>query len=67
MNLEAVAFDVVERAMRKGVLMFAPVGFGMGTVKICPPLVIPEDAMVESVGAFEEAFAEAVHETAVVA
>src|ERR1051326_3645698 len=39
-----LAFDVVERSMRKGVLMFAPVGFGMATVKICPPLVIPEDA-----------------------
>src|SRR5262249_59233426 len=62
-----LAFDVVERAMRKGVLMFAPVGFGMGTVKICPPLVITEDAMVESVDALEEAFAEALHETAVVA
>ena len=40
----ALAFDVVRRAMEKGVLMFAPVGFGMATVKICPPLVIPKDA-----------------------
>lgn len=56
-----LAFDVVERAMRKGVLMFAPVGIGMGTVKISPPLVIPEDAVIESVRALEEAFAEAVH------
>jgi 4-aminobutyrate aminotransferase/diaminobutyrate-pyruvate transaminase/4-aminobutyrate aminotransferase/(S)-3-amino-2-methylpropionate transaminase len=55
-----LAVDVVERAMRKGVLMFAPVGFGGATVKISPPLVIPEDAMVESVDALEEAFAEAV-------
>jgi 4-aminobutyrate aminotransferase/diaminobutyrate-pyruvate transaminase/4-aminobutyrate aminotransferase/(S)-3-amino-2-methylpropionate transaminase len=55
-----LAFDVVERAMRKGVLMFAPVGFGGATVKISPPLVIPEDAMVESLDALEEAFAEAV-------
>jgi 4-aminobutyrate aminotransferase/diaminobutyrate-pyruvate transaminase/4-aminobutyrate aminotransferase/(S)-3-amino-2-methylpropionate transaminase len=60
-----LAFDVVERAMRKGVLMFAPVGFGSATVKISPPLVIPEDAMVESVDALEEAFAEAVKHAAV--
>ena len=50
-----LAFDVVRRAMHKGVLMFAPVGFGGATVKISPPLVIPEDAMVESVDALEEA------------
>ena len=56
-----LAFEVVERAMRKGVLMFAPVGHGMATVKISPPLVIPEDAMIESVHALEEAFAETVH------
>jgi 4-aminobutyrate aminotransferase/diaminobutyrate-pyruvate transaminase/4-aminobutyrate aminotransferase/(S)-3-amino-2-methylpropionate transaminase len=55
-----LAFDVVRRAMNKGVLMFAPVGFGGATVKISPPLVIPEDAIVESVDALEEAFAEAV-------
>jgi len=62
-----LAFEVVERAMRKGVLMFAPVGFGMATVKISPPLVIPEDAVVESVDALEEAFTESVRETVAVA
>ncbi len=56
----ALAFDVVRRAMEKGVLMFAPVGFGMATVKICPPLVIPKDAIEESCDVLEEAFAEAV-------
>jgi 4-aminobutyrate aminotransferase/(S)-3-amino-2-methylpropionate transaminase len=60
-----LAMDVVERAMRKGVLMFAPVGFGGATVKISPPLVIPEDAIVESVDALEEAFAEAIRHAAV--
>ena len=59
-----LAFDVVRRAMHKGVLMFAPVGFGGATVKISPPLVIPEDAMVESVDALDEAFAEAVSQAA---
>ena len=56
-----LAVDVVERAMRKGVLMFAPVGVGMATVKISPPLVIPEAAVVESVDALEACFAEALH------
>jgi 4-aminobutyrate aminotransferase-like enzyme len=59
-----LAFDVVRRAMYKGVLMFAPVGFGSATVKISPPLIIPEAALIESVDALEEAFAEAVGRTA---
>ncbi len=59
-----LAFEVVERALHKGVLMFAPVGFGGATIKICPPLVIPEDAVVESLQALEEAFAESVQQAA---
>ena len=59
-----LAFDVVRRAMEKGVLMFAPVGVGGATVKISPPLVIPEDAIVESVDALEEAFAESIKQAA---
>jgi 4-aminobutyrate aminotransferase/(S)-3-amino-2-methylpropionate transaminase len=63
----ALAFDVVRRAMEKGVLMFAPVGVGMATVKISPPLVIPADAIEESCDALDEAFAEAVGARAVAA
>src|SRR5262249_50314493 len=40
-----LAWDVVERSMERGVLMFSPVGFGGATVKIAPPLVISETAM----------------------
>jgi 4-aminobutyrate aminotransferase-like enzyme len=60
------ALDLTWRAIEKGVLMFAPVGFGGGTVKICPPLMITEEALLESLGAFEEAAAEILtaHETA---
>ena len=54
-----LAFDVVRRCWHKGVLLFNPVGFGGGTVKICPPLVITEDALGESCAVLEEAFAEA--------
>jgi 4-aminobutyrate aminotransferase-like enzyme len=40
--------------------MFSPVGFGGGTVKIAPPLVINEAAILEGVSVLEEVFAEAV-------
>jgi len=49
----ALAFDVVRRSVEKGLLLFAPVGFGGGTGKICPPLVISEaeiDRMVDGIG-----------------
>jgi len=56
----ALAWDVVRRAVEKGVLMFSPVGHGGATIKICPPLVITEAAILDSFAAFEEAFTEAV-------
>ncbi len=62
-----LAFEVVRGAMERGVLMFAPVGFGMATVKISPPLVIPDEAIEESVDVLEEAFAAAVNAGAAVA
>ena len=55
-----LAFEVVKRCWEKGVLMFNPVGFGGATVKICPPLVITEEAIDESCAVLESAFAEAV-------
>ena len=56
----ALASRIVDKCIQKGVLMFSPVGFGGGTVKICPPLVINEEAMRESLSAFREAIVEAV-------
>lgn len=53
-----LAWAVTERCMERGVLLFSPVGFGGGTVKICPPLVIHEEALKESLAVLEEAFAE---------
>jgi len=55
-----LAWEVVRRSIEKGVLMFSPVGHGGGTIKICPPLVITEAAILDSMSALEEAFAEAV-------
>jgi len=62
-----LAWAVVERCIEKGVLMFAPVGFGGATIKICPPLVITEAALTESVGVLEEALAEIVSSRAAAA
>jgi 4-aminobutyrate aminotransferase-like enzyme len=55
-----LAWAAVERSIEKGVLMFSPVGFGGAAIKISPPLVITEEALKESLDAFEEAFAEVV-------
>jgi 4-aminobutyrate aminotransferase-like enzyme len=49
-----LAWEIVRRAVERGLLMFSPVGFGGATVKICPPLNITEDAAVEGVHVLEE-------------
>jgi 4-aminobutyrate aminotransferase/(S)-3-amino-2-methylpropionate transaminase len=54
-----LAFEIVRRTVEKGVLLFGPVGYGGSTVKICPPLVITEEAIEDALGAFEAAVAEA--------
>ena len=58
----ALAFSIVERAYQKGLLMFAPVGVGEATVKICPPLVISEEAVLDGLAALGEAIDEAAAE-----
>ena len=55
-----LAWNVVRLCFEKGVLMFAPVGFGSATVKIAPPLIITEGAILESTAVLEEAFGEAI-------
>ncbi len=55
-----LAWEIVRRSVEKGVLMFCPVGFQGSTVKIAPPLVITEEAVLDSVAGFAEAVAEAV-------
>jgi 4-aminobutyrate aminotransferase/(S)-3-amino-2-methylpropionate transaminase len=62
-----LAWELVERCIEKGVLMFSPVGFGGGTVKIAPPLVITEAAILDGVSVLEEVFAEAVGKRTAVA
>ncbi|HSU32380.1 MAG TPA: aspartate aminotransferase family protein [Bryobacteraceae bacterium] len=55
----ALAWDVVRRCYEKGILLFAPVGVGGATVKLAPPLVITEEAIMESTCVLAEAIEEA--------
>ena len=55
-----LAFEITNRAYRKGLLMFSPVGTGGATVKIAPPLVIAEDAVQESLEVLDEAITESI-------
>jgi 4-aminobutyrate aminotransferase/diaminobutyrate-pyruvate transaminase/4-aminobutyrate aminotransferase/(S)-3-amino-2-methylpropionate transaminase len=54
----AFAKAVVHRCLELGLLMFSPVGFGGATIKICPPLVIPEPALLDSLAVLTEVFRE---------
>ena len=56
-----LAWQVIGEAVRAGVMLFAPVGFGGASVKLCPPLTIPEDALREALDALETVFANVVH------
>ncbi len=53
-----LAWEIVRSCWESGVLMFSPVGLGGGTVKIAPPLVITEEAILESTGVLEQAIAQ---------
>ncbi len=55
-----LAFRIVEEAIRKGLMLFAPVGFGGATIKICPPLVIDKDAVKDGIQALRESIKDAI-------
>ena len=57
-----LAWDIVERCIERGLLMFSPVGFGGATVKIAPPLVISEAALREGLSVLEGVLAETMQE-----
>jgi 4-aminobutyrate aminotransferase-like enzyme len=57
-----LAFRTVEKAVQKGLLLFAPVGDGSATIKICPPLLITDEAIRDGAAALHEALAEALRE-----
>jgi len=47
------AWEMVRRAVARGVMLFSPVGVGGCAVKINPPLVIPEQALGEGLEVLE--------------
>ena len=55
-----LAWNIVRICMEKGLLFFAPVGFGGATVKIAPPLCITREAMLEGVSVLDEAIQQAI-------
>ena len=54
----ATASAIVRRCIEKGLMLFAPVGYGGASVKIAPPLITPEDALREGIATMEEAIEE---------
>jgi len=57
-----IAFATVKNCFERGVLLFAPVGYGEATIKICPPLCITEAALGEAIEVLEESLSIAVKE-----
>ncbi len=54
-----LAHDIVRLSIEKGLLFFAPVGAG-STIKVCPPLIITKEALLEGLDILEQAIAEAI-------
>lgn len=50
-----IAQKINEKCFQKGLLMFAPVGVAGECIKIAPPLIISEEALIEGLQVLEEA------------
>ena len=50
-----MAAEITYQCFIRGLLLFAPLGFGGATIKICPPLTITEEAVNEGVQVLGEA------------
>jgi 4-aminobutyrate aminotransferase-like enzyme len=48
------AWEMVRRAIQRGVMLFAPVGVGGCAIKINPPLMISEEPLREGLGVLED-------------
>ena len=55
-----LAHRITELCFQKGLLLFAPVGAWGQTIKICPPLTITEEALLEGMNAIAESIDEAI-------
>jgi len=49
-----LAWNAIRCAVESGLLFFSPVGFGGANIKICPPLTITEEAVLEGAEVLEE-------------
>ena len=58
-----LANRAVMRAVEKGLMMFFPVGMGGATIKVSPPLIIPDDAVREGAAVLREALGEVLKES----
>jgi 4-aminobutyrate aminotransferase/diaminobutyrate-pyruvate transaminase/4-aminobutyrate aminotransferase/(S)-3-amino-2-methylpropionate transaminase len=54
----ATASAIVRRCVEKGLMLFAPVGYGGASVKLSPPLIVTEEALRDGLSALEEALEE---------
>ncbi|MCK5674358.1 MAG: hypothetical protein KAH95_13340, partial [Spirochaetales bacterium] len=52
------AKNINEKCFHKGLLMFAPVGIAGECIKIAPPLMITENALLEGLEVLKEACTE---------
>lgn len=50
-----LAWEVVRYSVEHGLMLFAPVGYGGASVKICPPLCITADQVREGMSIIDEA------------
>jgi len=51
-----LAHRITDRAVKKGLMLFAPIGVGGATIKLCPPLIIDAEGIRDAVLALREAF-----------
>ena len=48
------AAELVYQCFIRGLLLFAPLGFGGATIKICPPLTTPDEGLKEGLEVLEQ-------------
>jgi 4-aminobutyrate aminotransferase-like enzyme len=53
-----LAHDITWHAVGRGLMLFAPVGVAMASLKLCPPLCITPEATIDGVKALADAFAD---------
>jgi 4-aminobutyrate aminotransferase/(S)-3-amino-2-methylpropionate transaminase len=62
-----LAWEIANRLIERGVLVFAPVGYNGSTVKIAPPLSITKEALADSLSVLAEAVSECLEAAAAAA